>query len=118
MEGGRDWRSSFIAHLYLPSYRFQIGQLDRRCAQTRASNASGRPARAHAGANSLYAGHLASTTKMFGPLGISFASQVKANRTLYKWLKPVANWYASLSGYRRMGLKYDDLRACTLCGEQ
>jgi ubiquinol-cytochrome c reductase subunit 7 len=48
---------------------------------------------------------------IFGPLGPSLAPAIKANRGLYKWLKPFANWYAGLAGYRRMGLKYDDLCA-------
>lgn len=47
----------------------------------------------------------------FGPLGLSFAPYVRSSRTLSKWLKPVASWYANLSGYRRVGLLYDDLRA-------
>jgi ubiquinol-cytochrome c reductase subunit 7 len=47
----------------------------------------------------------------FGPLGPSFAPYVRSSRTLSKWLKPIANWYANLSGYRRVGLVYDDLRA-------
>jgi hypothetical protein len=47
---------------------------------------------------------------MFGPLGLSFAPYVRSSRTLSKWLKPIANWYANLSGYRRVGLLYDDLR--------
>jgi len=45
----------------------------------------------------------------FGPLGPSFAPYVRSSRTLSKWLKPIANWYANLSGYRRVGLLYDDL---------
>jgi hypothetical protein len=48
---------------------------------------------------------------MFGPLGISLAPYVRSSRTLSAWLKPIANWYANLSGYRKMGLVYDDLRA-------
>ena len=47
---------------------------------------------------------------MFGPLGISFAPQVQKSRTLYRWFKPFADWYAQIAGYRQMGLKYDDLR--------
>ena len=47
---------------------------------------------------------------VFGPLGPSLAPAIKANRGLYKWVKPFANWYAGLMGYRRVGLKYDDLR--------
>lgn len=50
-------------------------------------------------------------TMVFGPLGLSFAPYVRSSRTLSKWLKPIANWYANLSGYRRVGLVYDDLRA-------
>lgn len=54
--------------------------------------------------NSLY------SFKMFGPLGISFAPAVRSSKTLTRWIKPFANWYANVSGYRRMGLRYDDLR--------
>ncbi|KAI9433994.1 cytochrome b-c1 complex subunit 7 [Lactarius indigo] len=46
---------------------------------------------------------------MSGPLGPSLASYVRSSRTLSKWLQPVATWYANLSGYRRVGLVYDDL---------
>ena len=49
---------------------------------------------------------------VFGPLGPSLAQSLKANRSLYKWVKPFANWYADVAGYRKIGLKYDDLRAC------
>jgi ubiquinol-cytochrome c reductase subunit 7 len=42
-------------------------------------------------------------------LGTSLVQQVKANKSLYRFLKPVATWYANLAGYRRYGLKYDDL---------
>ena len=47
---------------------------------------------------------------VFGPMGLSLAQQVTKSRTLYRWFKPVANWYAHIAGYRQMGLKYDDLR--------
>lgn len=50
-------------------------------------------------------------SKMFGPLGPSLAPYVRQSRTLSKWIKPLATWYADLAGYRKMGLKYDDLRA-------
>ncbi|RSH77801.1 Cytochrome b-c1 complex subunit 7 [Apiotrichum porosum] len=43
-----------------------------------------------------------------GPTGISLVSQVKAFG-LYNFLKPVANAYARAAGYRKVGLKYDDL---------
>ncbi|KII88744.1 hypothetical protein PLICRDRAFT_41969 [Plicaturopsis crispa FD-325 SS-3] len=46
---------------------------------------------------------------MFGPLGPSLAPYVRQSRTLSKWIKPLATWYADLAGYRKMGLKYDDL---------
>jgi len=45
----------------------------------------------------------------FGPLGPSLAPYVRSSRTLSKWFKPIATWYANLSGYRRLGLVYDDL---------
>ncbi|KAG9123136.1 Cytochrome b-c1 complex subunit 7 [Ceratobasidium sp. 392] len=46
---------------------------------------------------------------MFGPLGLSLASQVKASRGLSKFLAPIAAFYARAVGHRRMGLRYDDL---------
>ncbi|THH16510.1 hypothetical protein EW146_g4144 [Bondarzewia mesenterica] len=46
---------------------------------------------------------------IFGPLGFSLAPYVRSSRTLSRWLRPVANWYVNLAGYRRMGFKYDDL---------
>jgi len=46
---------------------------------------------------------------IFGPLGPSLAGYVRSSKTLTRWLKPVSLWYADLSGYRRMGLRYDDL---------
>ncbi|KAI0340635.1 ubiquinol-cytochrome-c reductase complex subunit 6 [Trametopsis cervina] len=46
---------------------------------------------------------------VFGPLGPSLAPVIKARRGTYKWFKPFAQWYAGLMGYRRLGLKYDDL---------
>ena len=49
-----------------------------------------------------------------GPLGPSLASNLKRNRGLYRWIKPFADWYAGVAGYRKIGLKYDDLRACTM----
>jgi len=42
-------------------------------------------------------------------LGYSLAGWIKSSRSLSKYVKPVANWYANLAGYRQMGLKYDDL---------
>jgi len=45
-------------------------------------------------------------------LGYSLAGWIKSSRTLSKYVKPVANWYADLAGYRQMGLKYDDLCGC------
>ena len=48
---------------------------------------------------------------IFGPLGPSLAGYVRSSKTLSGWLKPVSVWYANLAGYRRVGLKYDDLRA-------
>jgi len=44
-----------------------------------------------------------------GPLGFSLAPYVRASKSLSRWIQPVATWYADLAGYRRMGLKYDDL---------
>ncbi|KAI0721537.1 cytochrome b-c1 complex subunit 7 [Cerioporus squamosus] len=44
-----------------------------------------------------------------GPLGVSVASTIRRNRTLYAWVKPIADWYANAAGHRKVGLKYDDL---------
>ncbi|KAI9064188.1 ubiquinol-cytochrome-c reductase complex subunit 6 [Trametes sanguinea] len=44
-----------------------------------------------------------------GPLGPSLAPAIRRNRSLLQWIKPIANWYANVSGYRKVGLKYDDL---------
>ncbi|WOO84974.1 Cytochrome b-c1 complex subunit 7 [Vanrija pseudolonga] len=45
-----------------------------------------------------------------GPLGISFAKQIKAySAGLYNSLRPLANAYANAAGHRKVGLKYDDL---------
>ncbi|KAG5353345.1 Cytochrome b-c1 complex subunit 7 [Termitomyces sp. T112] len=46
---------------------------------------------------------------LFGPLSLSLAPYVKSSKTLTRWLKPVANWYADACGYRKYGFKYDDL---------
>ena len=45
-----------------------------------------------------------------GPLGVSFASTIRRNRTIYRWFKPLSDWYANVAGHRKVGLKYDDLR--------
>ncbi|KAL8278404.1 hypothetical protein RQP46_009094 [Phenoliferia psychrophenolica] len=42
-------------------------------------------------------------------LGPSFAKQIKQSRGLYKVLKPIADMYSNLAGYRSHGLKYDDI---------
>jgi len=42
-------------------------------------------------------------------VGYSLTGWIKSSRTLSKYVKPMANWYANLAGYRQMGLKYDDL---------
>ncbi|EGN96011.1 hypothetical protein SERLA73DRAFT_141131 [Serpula lacrymans var. lacrymans S7.3] len=42
-------------------------------------------------------------------LGPSLAPYIRSSRTLSKWVKPISVWYANLMGYRKMGLKYDDL---------
>jgi hypothetical protein len=46
----------------------------------------------------------------YGPLGYSLAPYVRSSRTLSKWIKPLATWYADLAGYRKLGFRYDDLR--------
>ncbi|CAG8585923.1 1872_t:CDS:2, partial [Acaulospora morrowiae] len=34
---------------------------------------------------------------------------IKNNRFLHRYLKPLADYYANLSGYRQLGLRYDDI---------
>lgn len=51
------------------------------------------------------------SVNMFGPLGASFGPQILASPRLSRWIKPIANWYVGVSGYRKVGLRYDDLRA-------
>ncbi|EJF65629.1 ubiquinol-cytochrome-c reductase complex subunit 6 [Dichomitus squalens] len=46
---------------------------------------------------------------IFGPLGPSLAPAIRRNRGIYAWVKPIADWYANAAGYRKVGLKYDDL---------
>lgn len=48
---------------------------------------------------------------MFGPLGLSLAPYIKQSRFWSRVLTPFSKWYADVAGYRRMGLKYDDLCA-------
>ncbi|OJA21631.1 hypothetical protein AZE42_09743 [Rhizopogon vesiculosus] len=43
-------------------------------------------------------------------LGPSLAPYIRSSRTLKKYVAPIAHWYADLMGYRKMGLKYDDLQ--------
>ena len=40
---------------------------------------------------------------------ITLAKYVQASPSLSKLLKPVANAYANIAGYRQVGLRYDDL---------
>ncbi|CAK7239806.1 MAG: Cytochrome b-c1 complex subunit 7, mitochondrial [Sporothrix thermara] len=40
---------------------------------------------------------------------VSLAPFIRQRPWLHKALKPVANWYANLAGYRQMGLRADDL---------
>ncbi|UNI20903.1 Cytochrome b-c1 complex subunit 7 [Purpureocillium takamizusanense] len=42
-------------------------------------------------------------------LGLSLAPFVLRRPWLAKMLMPAANWYASAAGYRKLGLKFDDL---------
>ncbi|KAI9900896.1 hypothetical protein N3K66_005158 [Trichothecium roseum] len=39
----------------------------------------------------------------------SLAPYILKRPWLYNMLKPVANWYVGASGYRQLGLRYDDL---------
>ncbi|PHH61251.1 hypothetical protein CDD81_629 [Ophiocordyceps australis] len=42
-------------------------------------------------------------------VGYSLAPFVLRRPWLAKMLKPVAHWYADAAGYRKLGLRYDDL---------
>jgi len=44
-------------------------------------------------------------------IGYSLINWINSSRTASSYVKPIANWYANVSGYRRMGLKYDDIVA-------
>ncbi|KZT65456.1 14 kDa subunit of cytochrome bd ubiquinol oxidase [Daedalea quercina L-15889] len=44
-----------------------------------------------------------------GPLGSSLAPAILKSRGIYRWFKPLADWYVDLQGYRKVGYKYDDL---------
>ncbi|KAL1968788.1 hypothetical protein VTN77DRAFT_1149 [Rasamsonia byssochlamydoides] len=39
----------------------------------------------------------------------SFANYVVKRPWLHRWLMPIAEWYTNAAGYRRLGLKADDL---------
>ncbi|KAL1997888.1 hypothetical protein VTN02DRAFT_502 [Thermoascus thermophilus] len=39
----------------------------------------------------------------------SFANFVVKRPSLNRWLMPIAEWYTNAAGYRRLGLRYDDL---------
>ncbi|OGE50259.1 hypothetical protein PENARI_c017G00334 [Penicillium arizonense] len=39
----------------------------------------------------------------------SFASYIVKRPLLKRWMQPLANWYTDAAGYRKLGLKFDDL---------
>ncbi|KAJ6012759.1 hypothetical protein N7499_012636 [Penicillium canescens] len=39
----------------------------------------------------------------------SFANYIVKRPLLKRWMQPLANWYTDAAGYRRLGLKFDDL---------
>ncbi|KAJ5712760.1 uncharacterized protein N7483_012071 [Penicillium malachiteum] len=39
----------------------------------------------------------------------SFANYIVKRPLLKRWMTPIANWYTDAAGYRRLGLKFDDL---------
>lgn len=45
-----------------------------------------------------------------GPLGITLAPYIYRKPALLKALSPFAQAYVNWSGYRKIGLRYDDLR--------
>lgn len=53
-----------------------------------------------------------------GPLGITLAPYILKNPGLHRIVKPIANAFVNAAGYRKQGLRYDDLSACPWsCGE-
>ncbi|KIM26297.1 hypothetical protein M408DRAFT_194896 [Serendipita vermifera MAFF 305830] len=44
-----------------------------------------------------------------GPLGISLAPYIMKNSGMHKFVKPLANAFINAAGYRKVGLRYDDL---------
>ena len=56
--------------------------------------------------------HLPTHPKMiFGPTSLSLAPRIAQSKSLLAYFKPIAAWYIDLMGYRKYGLKYDDLSA-------
>ncbi|KAF5369454.1 hypothetical protein D9758_002717 [Tetrapyrgos nigripes] len=45
----------------------------------------------------------------FGPLQYSLAPKILASKSMMKWAQPLALWFSKQSGYKKYGLKYDDL---------
>ncbi|KAF7585856.1 Cytochrome b-c1 complex subunit 7 [Aspergillus hancockii] len=39
----------------------------------------------------------------------SLANYIVKRPWLKRWMMPIANWYTDASGYRRLGLRFDDL---------
>ena len=48
---------------------------------------------------------------IFGPTSLSLAPRIAQSKSLLAYFKPIAAWYIDLMGYRKYGLKYDDLSA-------
>ena len=40
---------------------------------------------------------------------LSAGTFIRQSPTLYRFFKPFASWYANAAGYRKYGLKHDDL---------
>jgi len=53
---------------------------------------------------------LSYSTMVGGPLGITLAPYIYRRPALLKVLTPFAQAYINWSGYRKIGLRYDDLR--------
>jgi hypothetical protein len=45
-----------------------------------------------------------------GPMGLSLAPYIFKKPGLHKFIKPWANMFVNVAGYRKVGLRYDDLR--------
>lgn len=63
----------------------------------------------HSQTQPFFSPQLTTQPIMLGLSGLSVANYIKTSPLLMRFLRPVSNAYANSAGYRRLGLKYDDL---------